>query len=249
MMNRTLIALAGLLLLSGCATSPEAPTAAAPAEPTAAEMAPATAEMSQPTAMAPTEAPAGATAPGQAMPEGARTYSIDPAQSTVSYEVGETLFREGNRFNLAVGTTNTLNGDITLSYLKPSESTVGPLTVDISTFQSDSDRRDNKIRSDWLESAKFPTVKVVPTSITGLTDGLKEGQEVTFQIVGDTTIRDTTKPLTYNVTAKLENDKLTGTATTEFKMTDFNFQPPDIAGMLKAEDAVKIKIAFTAVPN
>jgi polyisoprenoid-binding protein YceI len=241
--NLLALGVAGLVLAGCAAPATEPPAAQPPVEaPTAVTL---STEAAAPT-MAPlaTEAPAGAAAP-----QGGTTYSIDPSQSTVTYEVGETLFREGNRVNLAIGTTNAVNGDITLDFQNPANSQVGTLTADISQFKSDKDMRDNRIRENWLESAKFPTVTVVPKSITGIPADVKEGQEISFSMVGDTTIRDATKPLTYAVTAKLENNQLTGTATTEFNMTDFNFQPPDIAGMLKAEDAVKIKIAFVANPK
>jgi polyisoprenoid-binding protein YceI len=239
---------AAVLALGACDPAPAAPPAAvdtAPtvaAQPTAADLATA----ADPATAAPAATDASA---APAMPEGARTYSIEPSQSKVTYEVGETLFREGNRFNLAIGTTNTLNGEITIDYANPANSSVGTLTVDISQFRSDSDRRDGRIREEWLESARFPMVTVVPTSLTGIPADAAEGQEIQFQLTGDTTVRDSTRPLTFDVTAKLDNDTLTGTATTQFKMTDFGFQPPDIAGMLKAEDDVTIKIEFTAFPN
>lgn len=235
------LGMAGLLLV-GCASAPTEPPAAQPPADAATAVSQATTETMATTAPMASEASA-------AMPEGARTFSIEPSKSKVTYEVGETFFRDGNRYNLAIGTTNTLGGDITLDYANPANTKVGPLTVDISQFVSDSDRRDSKIREQWLESAKFPVVTVVPTSITGIPADAKEGDEITFELVGDTTIRDTTKPLTFAVTATLASDLLTGSATTKLKMTDFGFQPPDIAGILKSEDDVVIKIEFTAAPN
>jgi polyisoprenoid-binding protein YceI len=224
----TLLALAGTLFVAGCAGTPaEAPAG----EPTAA--------MAEPTEAA---AP---TTESSAMSAEAKTFVIDPAASTVTYEVGETFIRDGNRFAVAIGTTNTLNGEVALDYANPANSKIGPLTVDISTFKSDSDRRDQRIRDEWLESAKFPTVTVLGTTIGEIANA-QEGQDLSFQVTADTTIRDVTKPLTYNVTAKLEGDNLTGTATTEFKMTDFGFSPPDIAGILKSEDDVKVQVAFVA---
>jgi polyisoprenoid-binding protein YceI len=249
----TLAALATALGLAGCG----APAAAPPASDSAAAPAATNAMAVQPTTEAPAAAPTtAAMAPattsntsGQAASAGAKTYVIQPDKSKVSYSVGETFFREGNRFNTAIGTTNSLNGEITLDHSKPSQSKVGDLTVNIEQFKSDSDRRDNKIRQQWLESSKFPMVTFKPTSISGLSDGATEGAPVTFQVTGDTTIRDTTKPLTFDVTATLNGDTLTGTATTKLKMTDFGFQPPDIAGMLKAENDVTINIEFVATPK
>ncbi len=241
MRNGILLSLATAgLLVAGCASAPaEAPAASDTITEPTAEMAAPTAEM------AATESSANTS--DEAMTTGTQTFTIDPAQSKVTYEVGETFIREGNRYNIAIGTTNTLAGEVTLDHSQPSNSSVGPLTVDISQFRSDSDRRDEKIREGWLESAKFPTVTFQPTSISGLTDDVQEGQTVSFQITGDTTIRDTTQPLTFDVTATLNGDTLTGQATAQFKMTDFGFQPPDIAGMLKSEDDVKITIDFVAV--
>jgi polyisoprenoid-binding protein YceI len=242
MLKRTILLLAGLLVAGGCATSNPADAPPAAQTPVAVDTAPAAA---QPTAAAaPTEASVSEAPAGQV-----RTFQIDPSRSKVSYEVGETLFREGNRYNLAIGTTNAVNGEITLDYATPSNSQVGTLTVDISSFKSDSDRRDSRIREEWLESARFPTVTFVPTGLSGLTDTVAEGQPVTFQVTGDTTIRDTTRPMTFDVTATLQGDELSGTAQTQFKMTDFGFQPPDIMGMLKAEDDVTIKIEFVALPQ
>lgn len=238
-MKQSILALATIALVAACA--PATPEAAAPSD----AAAPAATSAEALATPAPAEPTAGADSPAA----GVQTFVIDPGQSQVIYEVGETFFREGNRFNVAVGTTNTLNGEVMLDYDQPSRSTVGPLTVDISQFASDSERRDERIREEWLESAKFPLVTFTPTGATGLTDDAQEGSEYTFQVTGDTTIRDTTKPLTFTVTATLNADTLTGTATTGFNMTDFGFQPPDIAGMLKSEDAVKIRVEFVATPK
>lgn len=240
MRKECLFALAAAgLLVAGCAAAPaEAPVVDEAVVEPAAEMVVATAEM------VPTDVPADAGTAAET-----RTFTIDSAQSKVTYEVGETFIREGNRFAIAIGTTNTLAGEITLDYGQPSNSRIGTLTVDISQLRSDSDRRDNKIREEWLESALFPTVTFQPTALSGLTDDVQEGQTVTFQVTGDTTIRDTTKPLVFVATATLNGNTLTGQATTQFKMTDFNFDPPDIAGVLKAEDDVKIIIDFVATAN
>jgi len=61
-------------------------------------------------------------------------------------------------------------------------------------------------------------------------------------------VRDTTRPTTFDVTAKLEGEALTGTATTTILMSDFNFDAPDIAGILKAENEAKLEFKFVARP-
>lgn len=177
-----------------------------------------------------------------------RAYKIAPDESTVSYSVNEVLIREGNKFNVAVGVTSAVEGEITLNFTHPELSTVGTITVDISTFKSDSDRRDRAIQRDWLESAKFPTATFTPTGVTGVPASAKEGDEITFQITGDLLVRDTTRPVTWDVTAKLDGGALTGAATTAILMSDFNFSAPDIAGILKAEDEARLEFKFVARP-
>jgi len=128
----------------------------------------------------------------------------------------------------------------------PEQSSVGTITVDISTFTSDSSRRDNAIRNRWLESATYPMATFVPTQVSGLSADVQAGETVNLQISGDLTVREVTKPVTFDVQVRLENDVLQGSATTEVLMTDFGFSPPDIAGMLRAEDKVKIDFTFSA---
>jgi polyisoprenoid-binding protein YceI len=128
----------------------------------------------------------------------------------VTYEVGETFFREGNVFATAIGTTQGVSGDIQLNFDQPQESRAGPLTVDISGLRSDSSRRDNAIQVRFLQSAQYPTVVFNPTAIQGLPETIEPGVEYTFTVEGDLTIRDTTRPALFEVTATLEGDTLAG---------------------------------------
>jgi polyisoprenoid-binding protein YceI len=236
-MNRSAIALSALALwLAGCAQN-SAPS-------TEEDPAPATAVV-EATAAVPA-ASEGASDPVVPAPGGTRGFVIVPGESKVSYEVGETFFREGNRFSTAIGTTTEINGEIQVDMQNPANSTIGPIEVDISAFTSDRDRRDQAIRERWLQSASYPIATFKPTAIEGVPPTYAEGQDVSIRVTGDLTVRDTTRPVTFDVTGKIVGDQMSGTATTAIKMSDFNFQAPEIAGMLKAEDDVKLIFAFVA---
>jgi len=174
-------------------------------------------------------------------------YKIVPGESTLQYEAGET-FLDGNRFNTAVGVTPQVQGEINIDLAAPQNSSMGTITADISLFASDSGRRDNALRERFLESSAFPTVTFVPTSIEGLPEAYQEGQEIPLKISGDLTIRDVTKPVTFDAVVKLANNELTGQATTTILMSDFGFGPISIAGMLNTEDEVKIILNLIARP-
>lgn len=182
-------------------------------------------------------------------PEGdLETFKFIPGESQVSYEVGEVFLNQGNAFNVAVGITSEINGEISVDRQNPQNSSVGVVRVDISKFTSDSPRRDSTIRDRFLQSSQFPIVEFVPGEIQGLPETYQEGEEITFQILGNATIREVTRPVTFDVTMVGNGDTITGEATTTILMSDFGFGPISIAGILNTEDEVKVKLVFVARP-
>lgn len=177
----------------------------------------------------------------------ATRYAIVPTNSKATYKVNETFFNQGNRLNVAEGTTGEITGEIAIDKTKPSASRVGTIKVDISKLASDSEQRDDQIRNRWLESTKFPTATFVAKRLEGLPETpYTEGAELTFRIVGDLTVRNVTKEVTFDAKGKIVGEIFTGTATTTFNMTDFGFDPPSILGILKAENGVELTLTIEA---
>ncbi len=173
---------------------------------------------------------------------------IVPEETTLTYEVGETFINQNNRFATAIGMTSEVNGEVYANLEDPSKSSLGVITVDISTLTSDNSRRDNAIRRDWLESSKYPLVTFVPRSITNLPETFTPGQPYTFEVQGELTIKQTTLGAEFSVTASFDQQELKGSAVSEFKMSDFDIGPINLAGILKTEDLVKIHLDFVARP-
>ena len=176
-------------------------------------------------------------------------YVIDQSESTVRYGVGEIFLNQNNRYNYAEGVTNIVSGKILVNFNEPSLSSVGEITVDIKSFESDKVRRDNAIRDRWLESNKFPIAVFTPNKLRGLPEKYIPGNMVDIEIDGDLLVHNTTKPASFLVTLTINNDQMVGQATTRLKMTDFGFNPPDISGILKAENEVDITFEFLAHPK
>ena len=86
---------------------------------------------------------------------GVTIYRIDPAQSEARYTVDETFF-DARGLVTVVGTTNGVAGDISIDRANPAASRVGEIVVDISQLRTDERSRDNAIRREWLQSARFP---------------------------------------------------------------------------------------------
>lgn len=244
-----------MIIISAC-TSQAEPTAKAPAateagSPAAMPTEPATSP-TEPLVVEPTTAdlvtdPANPPEQPEA-PAGLTMYKIVPGESSVTYEVGETFFNDNNRFAVAIGRTPQISGEIAVDTVNPQNSQVGPIEIDISQFKSDSTRRDGVIRDRFLESGKYPIATFTPTKVEGLPTSYSPGEELSFTITGDLTVRTTTQPITFDVTARIEEDVLVGTATTTITMSQFGVGPITIAGILGTEDEVKLSFSFIAKP-
>ena len=66
-------------------------------------------------------------------------------------------------------------------------------TADVNSINTDNEMRDNHLKSDdFLNAAKFPQIKFVSTSFTPQGDNK-------YKLVGNLTIRDVTKSVTFDV--------------------------------------------------
>jgi len=176
---------------------------------------------------------------------GGERYVVVSSESEARYRVGETFLGE-NRFNEAVGRTREVRGEIWVNRQNPAASRVGPIEVDISTLQSDHPRRDNAIRQRWLESARYPKARFVSTEIRGAPTAYREGQWVSLRIVGNLTIREATRPVTWEARVRLLGTELRAEASTVIRMTDFGFEPPTILGFVRAENEARLELDLVA---
>ncbi len=147
--------------------------------------------------------------------------------------------------SVAEGSTSDIKGSVTLDPRQPAQVRFEGLTVNLRTLTSDESRRDNALRTRTLDTSKYPLAEYNSVKVESAPASYQPGQEAAFKISGLMKIRDTEKPLTFDVKVKLDGNDLTGLATTEFKMTDFNIQPPSLT-ILKAEEGVQLDVEFTA---
>ena len=226
----------GLLMALGLALAACSPAAPAPV-PTAAP------------AAAPTAAAADTT-----LPIGLHTYVIVSEETTASYSVDEEFFGGAfGKYGIApgkqdtIGRTNAVTGQFQLNW----DDLAAPLgentfTVDLSTLKSDQSLRDGWIRDNGPQFGSFPQAVFVAESLANAPTTYTPGSEVTFDMVGQMTIRDLTTPATFAVTATYQGNTITGVAVAALKMTDFGITPPDFANTLTVKDDFEAKLEFTA---
>ncbi len=203
-----------------------------------------------------TEAPASAANTTSGGPIGGqRTYVIVPEQSRASYLVDETFFAGAlDKLGIGagaadvVGSTQAIEGQLQLN-LDDLSDALGEnnFTVGLNTLQTNRDDRDKWIRENGPRFNDFPLATFTATAIESAPDAYAEGEEVEFKLSGDLTIRDVTQPVTFDVSATLVGDTLTGIATTQLKMSGFGIEPPNFANTLTVEDDFGIEVEFTAL--
>ena len=230
-------------LLSACAAPSDAPepsatatTAAVPASPTK----PAAAAPSAPAS--PTTAAAAAPSAPASAPGNVQSVRLDlvTGESEARYRVREQLARVSFPSD-AVGSTKAVTGTVVANADGSIVTAVSRFQVDLSTLRSDEGQRDNFIKMNTLQTNSYRYAVFVPTKVEGLALPPTAGP-VSFKLTGDLTIRNVTKPVTWDVKGTITGDEAKGTATTSFTFAYFNLEKPNVFTVLSVEDTIKLEL-------
>lgn len=209
------------------------------------------------TAVSPTPAPAPAQAEpaAPAVPDSptTQTFTVVTTESQASYIVDEEFLVDAlSKLGInagqvvVVGTTPGVSGEIKLDFEQADWVQAAQFTVDMTGLRTDQGRRDTWLRDNAIQTDRFPQATFVKTAVSGLPASVSEGEEVTFEMTGDLTVRDVTRPVTFVVTAVLSGDTIQGTATTRLNLTDLGIEPPNFVRTLTVADPFTIEVSLTA---
>ena len=187
-----------------------------------------------------------ATGTGAASSTSSKTFQIVPAQTTASYSVYENLVFQNKPNNDAIGTTHSVQGNFHIQTGASPLVAAMNMKVDLSTLQTDSQRRDDYVRQHALETDTYPDATFVSVSTQGLPTSYNDGQSVHFQLTGNLTMHGKTNKEVFDVQGKVVGKTITGTATSTIYMTDFGIQPPNLANIAISQNKVLVTIKFTA---
>jgi polyisoprenoid-binding protein YceI len=169
---------------------------------------------------------------------------IVPDKSEARYRVREQLANLQFPSD-AVGSTNAITGTIVGKTDGTIVSDQSKFQVDLRTLKSDQAMRDGFIGRSTLQINQYPYATFVPTSAPGLPLTLPADGKVAFKLIGNLTIRDVTKPVTWDVQGTVNGNTATGTATTSFTFEYFNLTRPNVARVLSIEDNIKLELDWT----
>ena len=173
------------------------------------------------------------------------TWSIDPAHSLIEFSAKHMMI------TTVKGSMADARGTLTIDPSNPGRSSV-EVDVAAASIDTRSDQRDAHLRSpDFLDVERFPTVSFRSRRIEGATPD--EGGS--FRVVGELTIRGTTREVTLDATFEGRGrdpwggDRVSFSADTKIDRRDFGLvwnQALEAGGVLVSND-IKIHIEVQAV--
>ena len=107
--------------------------------------------------------------------------------------------------------------------------------VDLTKLTSDESRRDNRIRTDGLQTSRFPKATFVATRPIPLPAETVSGQAVTASAEGELTLHGVTKGVTIPLDIRVTGGRGELVGSLRFPMSDFNINPPNIAGFVTVD--------------
>lgn len=158
------------------------------------------------------------------------TWTVQGGDTTAGFRITES-FAGGLTDHVAVGRSPEVSGSIDIA---GSSVPSGSFTVDLSALEFTDDpgfpvaNRVNALRSRGLETDAFPEATFTLTEPIDLGEAPKAGTSVTATATGDLTIHGVTKPVTFEVDAKVSGDTVR-VATTDpvpVKLADFDITAP-----------------------
>src|SRR5262245_4172522 len=178
------------------------------------------------------------------------TWAVDQSVGSFSdfsgtwagYRFDEELAGIGG--NTAVGRTPDVTGTMTVA-----DGTVSAVDVevDLTTLDSDSDRRDGALRTRGLESDRFPTATFALTDPVALPPGLADGERASVSATGDLTIHCVTNEVTIDLDAELRGDRTVVVGNAPVVLSDYGIDPPTGFSVLSIADqgTFELQLFFT----
>jgi polyisoprenoid-binding protein YceI len=174
-------------------------------------------------------APAG-TATAEAL---AGDWSIATDASTAGYRVRERLAQLDADSDAVGRTTTGVTGSATLSASGESvQVTATTIHVDTTTISSDKNQRDNRMRTEGLQTDRFPTADFTLTTPIDVPAEALTGAVVDVTLHGDLTLHGVTKTVDIPAKAQLSNGQIQIQGSITFPLSDYAIVAPNIGGII-----------------
>lgn len=186
-------------------------------------------------------------APLHASPADTLVLEVAPEGNEARYRVRERL--AALEFpNDAVGRTSAIRGRVVLRPDGTIDSAASAIVIDLTSLESDRDRRDNFLRRNTLETDAHPTLTLVPTGLRGLPDPLPTSGDHTFVLLADLVLKGAAHATTWDVEATFVDGAVLGRATTILTFERIGLEKPRVRSVLSVADDIRLEYDFRLVP-
>lgn len=149
--------------------------------------------------------------------------------------------------NDAIGTTSAITGGILIDAAGKIDPTVSKITIDLTTLKSDKDRRDGFIKRRTIVTDSFPNAAFVIKEVRGLPSTFPTSGQLTLTLVGDMTVHGVTRQQSWDATATVTGNDISGRAVTRIKFGDYGMSQPRVAVVLSVVDDIRLEYDFRLV--
>jgi polyisoprenoid-binding protein YceI len=133
----------------------------------------------------------------------------------------------------AVGRTEAVTGTATVAASGDAiQVTAADISVDTTSLESDKSQRDNRLRSQGLETDQYPTATFSLTSPVDVPATIFDGGVVDVTLHGDLTVHGTTKTVDIPAQAQVSGDQVQIQGSLTFPLTDYGMTAPNVGGFI-----------------
>jgi polyisoprenoid-binding protein YceI len=177
----------------------------------------------------------------------AGTWSVGSG-SQAGYRVREQLANLPAESD-AVGRTDQVSGSITLTTSGGTTTlTTATISVDTTSITSDKSQRDNRLRSQGLETDQYPTATFTLTAPVEIPAAALAGTATDVTLTGDLTLHGVTKSVQIPAQAQLVNGAIQVAGSITFPLSRYSITAPNVGGIIVSiadQGTLEFLVTFT----
>jgi polyisoprenoid-binding protein YceI len=147
----------------------------------------------------------------------------------------------------AVGRTSDVTGSFTITD-ESGALTAHDITVkvDMTTLKSDKDFRDGRLRTQGIQTDKFPTATFKATGPFSVPDTARTGADFAVPVTGDLTLHGVTRSVTVTIQGRASGNTVELVGSYTFPLSDFKIDKPSSPFVVSIEDngTLEFKLKF-----
>ena len=181
------------------------------------------------------------------LPSGYEAFALEREASSASY-TAHFLAAGQSVPGTVLGETSAVSGQFLLSTAPAATLQSLRITVDLRTLDSGSTERDQHVRDDTFDTARFPLAVFTVAQSQIFSGNYREGQTVKFSLEGQLTLHGVTHPVTFAMQGKREAGAITGSGSVVVELQSFGMKDPQLTSVVPitiGKDII-LAIQFTA---